>query len=261
MYRADCVVRLEGITKTFPIERHRSTVFGSLRQRLSWRLRHKQTFDALRDIDLTVFERDRVGIVGNNGAGKSTLLKIIAGLYTPTAGRVFTRNEMSLLAGHGVGMVGDLTVEENVFLYGAIYGLSRKTLSRAFADIIGWAELRGFEAAKFKTLSAGMKTRLAFSVIRYIEPDIYLWDEALTAGDRNFQAKCRAVFEGYKQGGKTFLVASHDLAFVQEFCDKTLWLHKGRRKAFGATEQILKQYSQYQPEVNPETGETIARML
>ena len=247
MFRAGCVVRLEGVTKSFLIDRHRTTAFSTLRERLSWQNAKKRSFDALREIDLTVIEKDRIGIVGSNGAGKSTLLKIVAGLYAPTSGRVFTQKEISLVAGHGVGMVADLTVKENVFLYGAIYGLTRKTLSETFHEIIGWAELQGFEVAKFKTLSAGMKTRLAFSVIRHIDPDIYLWDEALSAGDKNFHAKCQAVFETHKRGGKTFLVASHDLEFVDKFCEKTLWLHRGQVRAFGGTKDVLKQYVQYEP--------------
>jgi lipopolysaccharide transport system ATP-binding protein len=239
---AEPVVQLEGITKTFPVERHRATAYTTVRKQLRGGRQSRKTFDALRDINLAVFQGEKIGIVGDNGSGKTTLLKIIAGLYAPSSGHLETRGELALLVGLGTGMVAELNVEDNVFLYGAIYGLPREAVAKKLDEIIEWAEVQGFEGAKLKTLSSGMRTRLAFSVTRHIDKDIYLLDEALTAGDKNFHQKCESVFQRYKESHKTFLVSTHDHAFVSDFCEKTLWLHKGRRMAFGETEYVLKQY-------------------
>jgi ABC-2 type transport system ATP-binding protein len=157
---------------------------------------------------------------------------------------VRTSGDLTLLAGLGIGMVDELSVEENIFLYGAIYGMDREQIEAGLAEIIEWAELQDFAGAKLKTLSSGMRTRLAFSATRYLEKDIYLLDEALTAGDTTFQQKCEAVFHEYKKTNKTFLISTHDMNFVKIFCTKTLWLHKGRQVEFGDTAGVLEQYEQ-----------------
>jgi lipopolysaccharide transport system ATP-binding protein len=197
---------------------------------------------ALFDISFDVSRGERIGIVGDNGSGKTTLLKIVAGLHKISGGEIDVRGRVTLVASLGVGMMEELTVAENIFLYGAIYGLGRRTMSQRQAEILEWAELEGFAQSRLKTLSSGMKTRLAFSALRHIEEDIYLLDEVLTAGDKNFMHKCEQVFAGYKKTQKTFLVTTHDLKFVRTFCEKTLWLHKGCQVGFGKTEEIVDQY-------------------
>jgi ABC-type polysaccharide/polyol phosphate transport system ATPase subunit len=198
---------------------------------------------ALQDIDLEVFKGQRVGIIGNNGAGKSTLLKLVAGLHKPSSGEVTVAGEVALLTGFGIGLVGELTVSENIYLYGAIHGMEREMIRERFEDVVEWAELENFRTVQLKALSSGMGARLAFSVARHIETDVMLLDEALTAGDKNFGKKCEEYFEDAKSGGRTFLVATHDLKFVQTFCNKALWLDKGRQKAFGDAETVMQQYS------------------
>ena len=238
----DCVIRIHEVSKTFPIETSRATVYRALQKQLLRRSHQTRTYFALNDINLEMSRGEKVGVVGDNGSGKTTLLKVIAGLYKPSGGHIDVKGEMTLLAGIGIGMIDELSVEENVFLYGAIYGMEREKIKDRLREIIEWAELRDFVGAKLKTLSSGMKSRLAFSASRYIEKDIYLLDEALTAGDRHFQEKCEDVFKSYKKTEKTFLVTSHDLRFVESFCTKTLWLHKGRQMDFGATESVLQKY-------------------
>jgi len=257
---ASPIIRLEGITKCFQIERERATAYRSVLKGLAGLFRSRDTFYALREIDLSVFMGEKIGIIGDNGSGKTTLLKIIAGLYAPSSGNLRIQGEITLLAGLGIGMMADLTVRENVFLYGAVYGMSRNSISNEFEEIIEWAELRNFENARLKTLSSGMKTRLAFSVTRHINKDIYLWDEALTAGDKHFQTKCQSVFLEHRQSTKTFLVTTHDLAFVRNFCDKALWLHKGRRMGFGEPERIVEQY-QSQTRIETDGPKVLAGVL
>ena len=237
-------LQLQNVTKTFPVESHHATVYRALRKQIRRTTHSPHTFRALSDISFQVSRGEKIGIVGNNGSGKTTLLKVIAGLYQPTAGEVRTSGDLTLLAGLGIGMVDELSVEENIFLYGAIYGMDREQIEAGLAEIIEWAELQDFAGAKLKTLSSGMRTRLAFSATRYLEKDIYLLDEALTAGDTTFQQKCEAVFHEYKKTNKTFLISTHDMNFVKTFCTKTLWLHKGRQVEFGDTAGVLEQYEQ-----------------
>ncbi len=253
-------IRLEKVTKCFHTERDRATAYRSVRKRVAGWFRSGDTFCALRDIDLSVTTGEKIGIIGDNGSGKTTLLKIIAGLHTPTSGTLEVKGEITLLAGLGIGMLTELTVRENVFLYGAIYGLSRQKVCDVFDDIIEWAELEQFADARLKNLSSGMKTRLAFSVTRHIDKEVYLWDEALTAGDKNFQAKCKNVFLEYQQSRRTFLVTTHDLGFVRDFCDKALWLHKGRLMAFGDPDEIVDQYKSCE-RIEPDAPKVFAGVL
>lgn len=238
----ESAVRLQGISKAFPLERYHATAYRALQNEILRRNHKARTFLALNDINIEVFRGEKIGIIGDNGSGKTTLLKVIAGIYEPNGGQINIHGDVTLLAGLGIGMIDELSVEENVFLYGAIYGLEKRTTEQNLVEIIEWAELQEFVGAKLKTLSSGMRTRLAFSAARYIEKDIYLLDEALTAGDKHFQEKCHDVFRNYKTTAKTFLVTTHDLDFVESFCSRTLWLHKGRQMSFDKTEKVLREY-------------------
>ena len=142
----------------------------------------------------------------------------------------------------GAGMVDDLTVGDNIWLYGAVLRIRRSTLRDCFDRILAWAELEGYEAADLRTLSTGMRTRLAFAIAMQIQSETVLMDEAFSAGDKRFQAKCDEFFEESKTTNQTFLVATHNLEFVERFCDRVLWLHRGRVKGFGSTEDVLGEY-------------------
>lgn len=199
-------------------------------------------FHALKGISFDIPKGERIAIIGNNGSGKTTLLKTIAGLYQPNKGEIFVSGKMVLLAGLGIGMVGDLTIEENLYLYGAIYGMNREIIRSKFEDILEWAELTEFMHSQLKTLSTGMKTRIAFSAARHIDADVFLMDEALSAGDKDFRHKCEDYFEQCKGNGKTFVVATHNLSFVQGFCSKALWLKKGNLMAYDDIDKVLDLY-------------------
>ncbi len=241
----DCAVRTKNLCKRFRIEGNRRTMFRVLRGKLLGEASNSGSFFALNDINIEVLRGEKIGIIGNNGSGKTTLLKVIAGLYEPDKGDVYRKGDAALLTGLGTGMVDELSVEENVFLYGAIYGMDRKKIKEKFHEIIEWAELQNFVGARVRTLSSGMKTRLAFSTTRYIETDIFLLDEALSAGDKTFREKCEDFFKKSKNSDTTFLVATHSLDFVRMFCTKTLWLHMSKQMAFGDTETVLRQYEEF----------------
>lgn len=238
----DCAIRADKVTKTFSLERNRATTYRALQRRLLRRPDHSGTFIALDCVDVEMLKGEKIGVIGDNGSGKTTLLRLVAGLYKPNSGQVYVKGEATLLTGLGIGMMDELSVEENVFLYGTIYGLERKQIKEKLPEIIEWAEVGDFVGSKLKTLSSGMRSRLAFSVTRHIERDIYLLDEVRTAGDKSFKEKCDDVFESYKRSDKTFLVATHDLNFVRTFCTKTLWLHKGQKRAYGESETVVHQY-------------------
>ena len=180
-------------------------MFRTLESKFLGRTLHAASFFALNDINIEISKGEKIGIIGNNGSGKTTLLKVIAGMYEPNGGLVYVNGKVSFLAGFGIGMVDELSVKENVFLYGAIYGMERNKIKERFHEIIEWAELQDFVKAKLKTLSSGMKTRLAFSAARYIETEMFLIDEALSAGDKNFKLKCQEFFKSSRKSDKTML--------------------------------------------------------
>ncbi len=232
------IIRLVNVTKLFPAgNRQHSLLRTFLRPKAAG-----ETFAALNAIDLAVQAGDRVGLIGNNGAGKSTLLRVVAGLHPATSGSVEVHGETTLLAGLGVGMVDELNVEHNIFLYGSMHGIMREDLKLKLDEILEWAELTDFRQAILKNLSTGMRSRLAFSVTRYFKSDIYLLDEALTAGDGVFRERCAEVFASYERSGRTMLVASHDLRFVKRHCNKALWLNRGKQMGFGPVADVLPLY-------------------
>ena len=240
----DRAVTIRHLEKVFPVNGNYRTLYRLIKGNLLGTETDSRAFTALHDINLEIMKGEKVGLIGNNGAGKSSLLRLIAGLYLPSKGELRVDGEVTFLAGLGLGMVDELSVEDNIYLYGAIFGLERKKIKESLQEIIDWAELQEFTRSRLTTLSTGMKTRLAFSTTRYIDADVVLMDEALSAGDHTFRKKCEDVFESYRNNNRTFLFASHDMEFVRKFCTKALWLHHGKQMAFGDTETVLDRYQE-----------------
>jgi lipopolysaccharide transport system ATP-binding protein len=239
-------IRTAGLGKDFVSGRYRPTVFGLFRSILRGRVAGADSLRSLDCIDFDVRRDEMVGLVGENGAGKTTLLKTLAGIFAPSRGEVHNGGVVTLLAGLGVGMVEDLSVRENVFLYGAICGVPRGKLLQNFEAIVRWAELEGFERAALRTLSTGMRTRLAFAIAMHIDSDLLLLDEAFSSGDQRFQDRCEQFFAS-GEGPRSVLVATHNLDFVRRFCARTLWLHRGQQMSFGPTVAVLHRYLAYVP--------------
>lgn len=240
------VVEVQGVWREFPIEAGRRSLLRVLRDVVHRGGREVPQRQALQNVSVTAAKGDRIAIVGNNAAGKSTLLKIIAGLLRPTSGTVAVHGDMVLLTSLGLGMIEEVTVRENTFLYGALYGVEPARMRLVLDDIMKWAGITGYEHAKLKTLSTGTRARLAFSVVRHIAADVFLIDEAMAAGDVTFAAKCRAFFEEPSNRERTFLVATHDMDLAQSFCASALWLHEGRLMAFGDSRAVVGQYLEAQ---------------
>jgi len=236
-------VKTTGLYKAFTIESGRLSTFGALRDLVLKKTVYKRTLLALKDINVEIGSGENIGLIGNNGAGKTTLLKVIAGLYTQSRGEVSVDGDVNYLAGFGIGMIDELSVEENVYLYGAIYRVDKERMRKNFTEIVEWAELQDFVGARLRTLSTGMKTRLAFSITRYVDSDVLLIDEALSAGDKNFHRKCAKFFEDLGRNERTYVFSSHNMDFVRRFCTKTIWLHDGELAAFDDTPTVLREYS------------------
>jgi ABC-type polysaccharide/polyol phosphate transport system ATPase subunit len=245
MSDAPIILATHGLGKEFPAGGGRHTLYQLLRARLTGAARREAPRRALDDINLEIHAGQMIGIIGENGAGKTTLLKTVAGLYAPTRGRIERRGDVALLAGLGVGMIDELSVAENIHLYGAVCGLSRRTIKERFDEVLQWAELEEFVAAKLRTLSTGMRTRLAFAIAKHIDSELVLMDEAFSAGDQRFREKCDRFFRESKTARQATLVATHSLDFVREFCGRTLWLRQGRQAAFGATSEVLTAYLEF----------------
>lgn len=243
----DPVVSLQEVSREFGGPRGRRTLFRILRGRAEDGAGGAQRRIALDNVSLAVDAGERFAVIGNNAAGKSTLLKVVAGLLRPTSGRVKVRGELILLTTLGLGMIDDLSIEENLFLYGAIYGLDRSRMRPKLADIVEWAELDGSLDAQLRTLSSGTRARLAFSVVRHIESDIFLLDEALSAGDVGFRRKCLELFEPRADGAaRTFIVTTHEMEFARTQCARALWLDRGRVMALGPSEAVVAAYLEAQ---------------
>lgn len=200
-------------------------------------------FYALQEISFDVRRGESVGIVGRNGSGKSTLLQIIVGTLTPTTGSVEVHGRIAALLELGSGFNPEFTGRENVFLNGAVLGLSRKEIEDRFNDIAAFADIGDFIDQPVKIYSSGMMLRLAFAVQTAVEPDVLIIDEALSVGDAPFQAKCFAEIRHLQSRGCTILFVSHDIGVVRTFCQQAVWLSQGVAQAQGAATEVCGAYS------------------
>lgn len=203
----------------------------------------KEDFWALRDVDFTVEAGDVIGIIGHNGAGKSTLLKILTCITPPTEGEIKMRGKVASLLEVGTGFHPELTGRENIFLNGAILGMTQKEIVRKFDEIVAFAGIAKFLDTPVKYYSSGMYVRLAFSVAAHMEPDILLVDEVLAVGDAEFQKKCLGKMEEVtKTAGRTILFVSHNMDAIEQLCRKTILLHDGKIQMVGKTEDVIAEY-------------------
>lgn len=197
---------------------------------------------ALKDVSLDIFEGESVAIVGRNGSGKSTLLKILAGVFEPTEGTCRVRGSVSALIELGAGFNAELTGRENVFLNGAIMGLSRAEMERRYQRIVEFAELEDFMDTAVKNYSSGMYARLGFAIATDVDADVLLIDEILGVGDEAFQLKSAGRIEEHIAEGKTVVFVSHDAAAVERICQRAIVLHEGRVVFSGPTLEALTEY-------------------
>src|SRR3989454_170633 len=198
---------------------------------------------ALRDINFEIRQGEVVGIIGHNGSGKSTLLKILSRITEPTEGRVSIRGRVSSLLEVGTGFHPELTGRENIFLNGAILGMTRAEIKKKFDEIVAFAEIEKFLDTPVKRYSSGMYVRLAFAVAAHLEPEILVVDEVLAVGDAEFQKKCLGKMQDVSaKEGRTVLFVSHNLAAITELCERAIWLDKGAINFEGLSRAVVARY-------------------
>jgi len=199
---------------------------------------------ALRDVSFEVRRGEVLGIIGRNGGGKSTLLKILSRVTEPTRGRVLLRGRVASLLEVGTGFHPELTGRENIYLNGAILGMTRAEIRRKFDEIVAFAEVEKFLDTPVKRYSSGMYVRLAFAVAAHLEPEIMLVDEVLAVGDAEFQTKCIGKMQGVASSeGRTVLFVSHNMAAIQQLCHHALWLDHGGLRRIGPAAQVVQAYT------------------
>jgi len=197
---------------------------------------------ALRDISFEITRGEVIGVIGRNGAGKSTLLKVLSRITEPSAGRVTIQGRVASLLEVGTGFHPELTGRENIFLNGAILGMSRKEILNKFDEIVEFAEVDKFLDTPVKRYSSGMYVRLAFAVAAHLEPEILLVDEVLAVGDSAFQKKCLGKMGDVARGGRTVLFVSHNMNAIAQLCSKVIWIDNGELKKIGESQKIIAEY-------------------
>lgn len=196
-------------------------------------------FRALDDVNIEIHRGESVGLVGLNGSGKSTLLKCISGVQKVDEGYIKTRGHVAGLIEVGAGFSNDLTGRENVYLNGAILGMSKEKIDSVFDDIVEFSEIGRFLDTEVRFYSSGMYMRLAFSVAVYSDPDVFLVDEVLAVGDEPFRRKCAKRIQELKEQGTTLVIVSHSTGQILDFCDRAVLLSHGKLIADGASDKVL----------------------
>ena len=248
-------ISVEGLGKRYRIGSGPKEPYGSLREsmvraaqaplrRLRGSERRPDAKDiwALRDVSFEVKHGEAVGIIGRNGAGKSTLLKVLSRITEPTAGRAVVHGRVGSLLEVGTGFHPELTGRENIYLNGAVMGMSRAEIKRHFDEIVDFSGVEQFLDTPVKRYSSGMYMRLAFAVAAHLEPEILVVDEVLAVGDAEFQKKCLGKMSEVSRSGRTVLFVSHHLATILDLCQRCLWLDSGNTREFGSSSVAISAY-------------------
>jgi lipopolysaccharide transport system ATP-binding protein len=258
---SDSVIKVDNLSKKYIISHQQKERYATLRDVMAngaknfgrkllspFTFHHspftesKEEFYALKDINFEVKQGDRVGIIGRNGAGKSTLLKILSRITEPTTGRIEITGRVASLLEVGTGFHPELTGRENIFLNGAILGMTKAEIKSKFDEIVDFAEVEKFLDTPVKRYSSGMYVRLAFAVAAHLEPDILIVDEVLAVGDAQFQKKCFGKMEQVGKEGRTVLFVSHNMSVIGRLCTSGFLLDKGKIIAAGGAGDIIRNY-------------------
>jgi lipopolysaccharide transport system ATP-binding protein len=261
---SDAIITVENLSKRYLVghqsrHRERPTTFREMIAREAHNFERKaidlirgrpiiqrdevEEFWALSNVSFEVKQGDVVGIIGRNGAGKSTLLKILSRITPPTEGRISIWGRVASLLEVGTGFHSELTGRENIFLNGAILGMTQREIRRKFDEIVAFAEVERFLDTPVKRYSSGMHVRLAFAVAAHLEPDILIVDEVLAVGDAEFQKKCLGKMDDVsRREGRTVLFVSHNMSVIKALCPLAIWLDRGRVRRQGAAQEVIGEY-------------------
>ena len=248
MAERDEVIRVEGLSKLYrrmaPGGKLKTLKSALMDRSLTRGLRPEEAIVALDGVDFTVRRGEAFGLVGGNGSGKSTLLKVVAGILRPDAGRVTVDGRVAALIELGAGFHPEISGRENVYINGAVLGLTRRQIGERLDSIIAFSGLADFIDEPVKNYSSGMYVRLGFAVAVHTDPDVLLVDEVLAVGDEAFAHKCLRRIEEMLAAGATLLFVSHDLGLVEGLCDRVLWLDRGRPQRLGPPRRVVDAYRQ-----------------
>ena len=234
-------IEVKSLSKNFRLyhERNRYIKAAFLRGR---RAKYEE-FIALNDVSFDVPHGATLGIIGSNGSGKTTMLKCLTGIYTPERGSIKIDGKVAALLELGAGFHPELTGSENVYLNGAILGMTKRDVELKFDKIVEFAGLEKFINTPVKNFSSGMVVRLGFSIAAHVEPKILLIDEILSVGDQDFQRKRTEKLEEFRREGRTIVVVSHSLGLVQQLCKEVIWLDKGKIRQSGLATDVISAYT------------------
>lgn len=243
MSEAEVSIKIDHVSKKFRVHTGKNS---TLKEKILYSRREKWTdFQALKDISFEVPTGSTIGLLGANGSGKSTLLKLISRILYPDSGSIEVHGRVSSLLELGAGFHPDFTGRENVYLNGAMLGLSKREVSERFEDILAFSELGSFIDEPIRTYSSGMYMRLAFSVAIAVDPDVLLIDEILAVGDAAFQDKCMKYLRKLQLQNKTIVIVSHDTSAIERFCHTAVWLDAGMMRMKGDTVSCVREYLRY----------------
>jgi len=240
------VIRFENVSKYYPLYHHitgglKSFLFHLPKAANSFK---NSQFEALNNISFEVHRGEALGIIGNNGSGKSTTLGLIAGVLSPSKGKVVVEGRISPLLELGGGFHPDLTGRENIILNGVLLGLRRTQILAKMDEIVAFSEIGDFVDQPIRIYSTGMLARLGFSVVANMDPEILLIDEILAVGDVNFQEKCLDRMTAFKKSGVTMVMVSHAMEDILRMCDRVAWIEDHRIKKQGDAREVVESYLQ-----------------
>jgi len=254
------VIKVENLSKQFIIAHEEKEKYTTIRDVITHRAKtlfsfpkklavennssaSREVFWAVKDLNFEIHSGDRVGIIGRNGAGKSTLLKLLSRITEPTTGRISLSGRVASLLEVGTGFHPELTGRENIYLNGAILGMSRAEIRKKFDEIVAFAETERFLDTPVKRYSSGMYVRLAFAIAAHLEPEILIVDEVLAVGDAQFQKKCLGKMEDVsKNEGRTILFVSHNMGVISQLCKDAIFMQQGKLISFGNVNTAIQGY-------------------
>ncbi|MBZ0113774.1 MAG: Wzt carbohydrate-binding domain-containing protein [Thermoanaerobaculia bacterium] len=239
-------VRVENVCKQFrrtaPGFRLRTLKSALVDRNLVGGLSPEESIQAVRNVSFEVAAGEAFGLIGSNGSGKSTLLKLLAGILQPTSGRVLVDGRVAALIELGAGFHPEISGRENIFINGAVLGLSRRQIEERYDDIVAFSGLEDFVEEPVKNYSSGMYVRLGFAVAVHTDPDVLMVDEVLSVGDEAFAHRCLHRIEELLSRGKTLLFVSHSLTLVEDLCDRVLWMDRGQARLLGEPRRVVDAY-------------------
>jgi len=239
----DEIIHLENVSVRYNLPEERIGSFKEYAIRFLQRKIRFHSFWALDDVNFNVYRGEVFGVIGKNGAGKSTLLKVISRVLRPTKGRIIVYGKVAPLLELGAGFHPELSGRENIFLNGALLGYSQKEMEACFDQIVEFSELHQFIDASIRTYSSGMYARLGFAVATAHVPDILLVDEILSVGDGEFQQKCFARINEFRNLGSTIVMVSHNMDQIGKMCQRVAWLNKGKIELEGDPAIVIPRYT------------------